>query len=513
MSPEQLTGGEIEARSDVYALGLVLDDVLGGHSPRREKPSGLHGLVKSSQQQLVVRLHNCSGRERDLEAVISKATQPDVEDRYASAQHMADDLARVLDGRPIAARRSSAAYTAWRYAGRHPWLTTLSIVGSIGLLGLTTLLAFSRAELSHDVHVQRQLVASLVTDSLQQLSTISGTAESRSAMVDSLLDHTERLLARQPRDQDLLRAKARLLRERGDIEALIGNLESSHSTLMESSAMYASLLAQSSDSIELGRVHAEGIIRVGDVLRALGRSNETLEHYAKAKAILESMLDEHPDHVGLLDDLCWSFDRMVEFLDWSDHDHMLDILTTRMELSQHLLSLDPDRILSHYNYAVAYQRLGRYYADVDGYSERSLSYMFQALSIMQDLLQREPEQEAYASSHIWLLQSIGMIYRKAGEDMVKARAYFQMAVEAAELHAKAAPTSIRAQHQLGATLVTLSQLLASEGFHDLAHETSGRAIATLKRVIEVTQPHDKDAAYSLLNEAQSLHEKTLERDE
>ena len=58
----------------------------------------------------------------DLETIVHKAIARDPAQRYATAQALAEDLQRFLEGRPILARRVSTAEQAWRWCKRNPWL-------------------------------------------------------------------------------------------------------------------------------------------------------------------------------------------------------------------------------------------------------------------------------------------------------------------------------------------------------------------------------------------------------
>jgi serine/threonine protein kinase len=125
-SPELLRGDAVSATSDVYALGIVLYELLAGSHPRAveagapkrcrkraippvKKPSTRVGpdaaaARATTQDQLVRRLKG------DLDAIVLKALAGQPEDRYGSATTFADDLRRYLSGEPVVARADRALH-------------------------------------------------------------------------------------------------------------------------------------------------------------------------------------------------------------------------------------------------------------------------------------------------------------------------------------------------------------------------------------------------------------------
>jgi serine/threonine-protein kinase len=134
MAPEQAAGKgkEVGPAADVYALGAVLYQCLTGRPPFKA-PTVLETLHEVLHEEPLPPRQLLRGLPRDLETVCLKCLRKEPRRRYATAQELADDLARFLDGKPVKARRVGPAERVARWARRRPG--TAVLLAAVLLLG------------------------------------------------------------------------------------------------------------------------------------------------------------------------------------------------------------------------------------------------------------------------------------------------------------------------------------------------------------------------------------------
>lgn len=161
MSPEQASGANdaMDARSDVYALGAMLYQLLAGHAPYQDEgeKGGAHSvwlrILSSPPTPLAVRAPNTPP---ELVAITERAMARDVVHRYADMQAFADDLRAFLEGRVVGAYESGAWAEARKWVTRNRALAGSMATGVVVLIaGVVTSALYADKAQSKSLEAQR----------------------------------------------------------------------------------------------------------------------------------------------------------------------------------------------------------------------------------------------------------------------------------------------------------------------------------------------------------------------
>jgi len=193
MSPEQARGDPeaIDVRTDVYALGVILYEMLAGQRPydlaRASLVEAVRVICEEPPRQLREAMRGSHRLDPDVETIVGKALEKESTRRYSSAAALSEDLTRQLTSQPIVARPPSTVYHLRKFAARNRVLVggiAATFVALAAGATLATVLAVKEAAQRRVAEQARTDLEAVVSFQAGMLNTIDPEGVGRRLMAD-----------------------------------------------------------------------------------------------------------------------------------------------------------------------------------------------------------------------------------------------------------------------------------------------------------------------------------------
>ncbi len=290
-SPEQIRGKAISTSSDVYALGVLLYELLTGVRPHEVESQGLHELeraicdqpptapsqrVRSGRGFMGLQPKDLARRlAGDLDTITLTALRKEPERRYASAQELADDLGRHLENLPVSARPDTFSYRAGKFLRRNRLAVGATTAALVALLAMATYVAITSTR-----EVRRTALETQKTEQAMAylLEVFKGTdprqtGQGPPSTLKLLDDGTRQVGERFAGNPEM---QATLFDAIGQVYTSLGYLERAKPLLIQALAFRRQHLEEAHPDV------IESLIHLGELQSASGRPKEAIASYEEA---------------------------------------------------------------------------------------------------------------------------------------------------------------------------------------------------------------------------------------
>ena len=380
MSPEQAAGrvDELDTRTDVCSLGLILYQLLLHQPPRDTSGTTLETLRRIAEEEVRRPRDISKDIDAELEAVLLKALALDPEDRYASAGELARDIDNYLTGEPLLARKPTTMYFLRKRLWKHRYplaaVTALILIGigavvfyilSIRAEQARTLAQSVRATRQRQLAVQQRRLALdtfnlLVVKVQQQLRSGSGQIKFHKGLMDIAMDGLDRIAESAEGDSSSPdRSMAAALLQVGDIFQMAGRTQEARKAYGQALIRFRALLEANRENPHAKRDLAIAEMRMGQVYLQLVDLDQAKRHFQAALDRVEQLRKTRPADMKLVRDQ-WALYISIGDLKLASGSaaDARRLFGQSLALAEELARKDPSGPLRQQDLAVSQKRLG-----------------------------------------------------------------------------------------------------------------------------------------------------------
>lgn len=411
-SPEQVRAEPITTAVDIYALGVLLYELLTGEWPYevevKSDISMAYAISETAPRAPSTTVSDPKLRrvlEGDLDAILLKAIAKKPEQRYGMVAEFAEDLERHRTRRPVKARAQTTGYWLSRFVSRNRGVVLAASLGVLaaaaGVVGVVQQMHIAERESSlaqRRFQDLKRVLGTFLFEVHDNIRDLPGSTVARSMIVDQTSKYLSWLAEEAREDSnlqlDLADAYLKLAGTQGDpFESNLGKTSEAMASITKARQIADATLTKSPDHPRAKRYVALSEISRAAILEQQSKVPEALEASKKAVAILQQLAVRTPNSIESQMDLGLGLESLGElYFRVSNHPKALETLNESLATVRAVIRLDPNHFRARRAVAVEKIKIGNVYID-SGDVERALSNYRDALDALDALIAetRRPE--------------------------------------------------------------------------------------------------------------------------